>query len=167
MGDVFEQVRHRPQAGLDRPREIIVACAPTRSQVNLATIIRTAGCCGVAKVIVCGNGRIDPKIARDSIEHVDVERHRTLGSSLKALAKAGYCLVGLEQTTNSVSLHEYKFARRTVLVIGNERLGIAQEDLSIMDACVEIPVWGHPHSYNVGTAAAMAMYEYCKQYPRG
>ena len=30
-------------------------------------------------------------------------------------------LVGLEQTTNSVSLHEYRFPRRTALVIGNER----------------------------------------------
>lgn len=164
---MFEQVRHRPQARLDRPRDIIVACAPTRSQVNLATIIRTAGCCGVGKVIVCGNERIDPKIARDSLDHVEIERHRTLGGSLKALAKAGYALVGLEQTTNSVSLHEFEFARRTVLVIGNERLGISAEDLSLLNACVEIPVWGHPHSYNVGTAAAMAMYEYCRQYPLG
>ena len=28
-------------------------------------------------------------------------------------------------------------------------------------------VHGLPHSYNVATAAAMALYEFCRQYPRG
>ena len=39
----FEQVRHRPPAPLAAPRELVVACAPMRSNVNLSTIARTAG----------------------------------------------------------------------------------------------------------------------------
>ena len=74
-------------------------------------------------------------------------------------------LVGLEQTTNSQSLHSYAFPRRCALVIGNERLGLAPEVLDLMDDCVEIPVWGLPYSYNVATATAMALYEYCRQHP--
>jgi tRNA G18 (ribose-2'-O)-methylase SpoU len=82
---------------------------------------------------------------------------------LKELKAAGYTLVGLEQTTHSVSLHDYRFVRRTALVIGNERLGLTDEELSLMDAVVEIPVWGLPYAYNVANATAMALYEYCKQ----
>ncbi|WP_322779546.1 RNA methyltransferase [Frankia sp. Cas4] len=164
---MFEQVRHRPPALLDRPREIVVACAPTRSHVNMASIVRTAGCCAVKKVIVCGNARIDPKITRDSTEQTPIEHRRTLSPVLRTLAQDGYALVGLEQTTNSVNLHEFQFSRKTALVIGNERLGLSEEELALMGACVEIPVWGLPHSYNVSVATAMALYEYCRQYPAG
>ena len=50
-------------------------------------------------------------------------------------------------------------------MIGNERAGLAEDELALMDDCVEIPVWGLPYSYNVATATAMALYEYCRQYP--
>lgn len=164
---MFEQVRHRPAAQLDRPRELLVVCAPFRSQANLAGIVRTAGCCGVTRLITCGNPKIDSTIARDSTDVLEIEKRRSLAPVLRTLRTEGYAVVGLEQTTNSVNLHDYAFPRRTALVIGNERLGLTGEELSHVDTCVEIPVWGLPHSYNVATATAMALYEYCKQYPRG
>lgn len=57
--------------------------------------------------------------------------------------------------------------RRTALVIGNERTGLTEEILATLDDVVEIPVWGLPYSHNVATASAMALYEYCRQYPEG
>jgi tRNA G18 (ribose-2'-O)-methylase SpoU len=39
--------------------------------------------------------------------------------------------------------------------------------LPLLDKVVEIPVYGLPHSYNVATATTMALYEYCRQFPRG
>lgn len=136
-----------------------------RSNVNLSTIARTAGCCGVERMIVCGNARLDRTIARDGADSVQLEVRNSLPPVLKALRRDGYRLVGLEQTTNSSDLHHYAFARRTALVIGNERLGLTPEELELMDDCVEIPVWGLPYSYNVATATSMALYEYCRQYP--
>jgi tRNA G18 (ribose-2'-O)-methylase SpoU len=118
-------------------------------------------------VIACGNAKALDKIARDGADTVVLEVHRTLAPVLKALSRDGYRLVGLEQTTGSKSLHEYRFERKTALVIGNERLGLTEEELAVVDDVVEIPVFGFPYSYNVHTATAMALYEYCKQYPRG
>lgn len=161
----FEQVRHRPPAQLAAPRELVVACAPMRSNVNLSTIVRTAGCCGVARVIVCGTARIDRTIARDGADSVGIEVRNSLPPVLRKLREEGYRLVGLEQTTHSTNLHAYAFPKRTALVIGNERTGLGAAELALLDDCVEIPVWGLPYSYNVATATAMALYEYCKQYP--
>ena len=59
------------------------------------------------------------------------------------------------------------FVRRTVLVVGNERTGLNDEILPLLDDVVEIPVFGLPHSFNVATATSMAMYEYCRQFPHG
>jgi tRNA G18 (ribose-2'-O)-methylase SpoU len=153
-----------------------------RSNVNLSRIVRTAGCCGVPTVICCGAAKIIDKIARDSIQDeptasganaedwaggVEIRVHRTLAHPLLELKREGYRLVGLEQTTDSQSLTTFAFNRRTVLVVGNERQGLEDEILRLLDAVVEIPVYGRPFAYNVATATAMALYEYCRQFPAG
>ena len=164
---LFEHVRHKLPATLDRPRELVVACAPLRSNVNLSRIVRTASCCGVTRIIACGNPKVDPEIARDGAEQIDVEVRRSLPPVLKQLRTEGYELVGLEQTTNSSNLYEFAFPRRTALVIGNERAGLEDEILRMLQHVVEIPVYGLPYSYNVASATDMALYEYCRQFPRG
>ncbi|MEM6329232.1 MAG: RNA methyltransferase [Planctomycetota bacterium] len=163
----FEHVRHRPPSQLLQPRELVLVCSPLRSGVNLSRIARAAGCCGVTRLIAAGRAKLDPKIARDAAQTLQLETHRSLAPVLKRLRGEGYQLVGLEQTTGSQTLHSYAFVRRTALVIGGEREGLAADVLAELDATVEIPVWGLPHSYNVATATAMALYEYCRQYPAG
>ena len=163
----FVHQRHRPLTRLERPRELLLVCAPLRSNVNLSRILRTAGCCGLNRVVACGRPRVDPKISRVDREGPELEVRRTLVPVLPRLRQLGYQLVGLEQTSGSTSLHTFSFARKTALVVGNERLGLAEEVLSQLDHVVEIPVYGMPYSYNVATAVAMALYEYCRQFPHG
>ncbi len=163
----FAQQRHKPPVQLIRPRELVVACAPLRSNINLSRIIRAAGCAGVSRVIGCGNAKVKTKIARDGAESVELEVHRTLPPTLKELRARGYRLVGLEQAAGSQKLYEYRFARQTALVVGNERVGIDPEVLRLVDDVVEIPVYGLPYAHNVATAVAIAIYEYCRQYPQG
>ena len=163
----FEQVRHRPPVELERPRELIVACPPMRSNVNLSRIVRMASCCGVRRMVCSGNAKVINKIARDTSGSITVEVHRTLPPMLKRLREEGYQLVGLEQTTGSQSIYDFHFDRRTVLVVGNERAGIEEEVLAMLDHTIEIPVYGLPYAHNAATATAMALYEYCRQYPRG
>lgn len=163
----FEQIRHQPGTPLERPRELVVACPPMRSNINLSRIARAAGCCGVTTMICCGTAKLHGKIARDAAETLEIKVHRSLGPVLKRLREDGYRLVGLEQTTDSQSLFTYRFPRRTVLVIGNERLGIEPEILKMLDETVEIPVYGMPYSHNAATATVMALYEYCRQFPTG
>ncbi|MGI8980347.1 MAG: TrmH family RNA methyltransferase [Pirellulaceae bacterium] len=162
-----EHVRHKPPTPLARPRELVLVCAPLRSNVNLSNIVRTAGCCGITQLIACGHVKVNKTIARDGADQVEIEVHRTLPPVLRQLKQDGFTLVGLEQTTGSKNIHEYLFPRKTALVLGNERLGLSDEELRLVDVCVEIPVWGMPHAYNVATSAAMALYEYCRQYPEG
>lgn len=163
----FEHLRHKPPSPLERPRELILACPPLRSNVNLSRIVRLAGCCGVTRIIATGNAKIDREIARDAIDSVTLEKRSSLPPVLKKLKADGYQLIGLEQTTDSENLHRAELPRRMVLVIGHERHGITDDVLALLDRTVEIPVYGQPFSYNVATATTMALYEYCRQYPVG
>ncbi|MFT5299516.1 MAG: tRNA G18 (ribose-2'-O)-methylase SpoU [Mariniblastus sp.] len=162
-----EHLRHKPFSPLTQPRELVLACPPFKSSVNLSRIVRLAGCAAVEKVIACGSGKIDPTIARDGCEHVKIERRRSLVPVLKKLRQENYRLVGLEQTDRSHLIYEYQYPRRTALVIGHERHGMTDEELALMDDLIEIPVYGLPYSYNVVTATTMAVYEYLRQYPTG
>ena len=163
----FVPQRHKLPTSLKRSRELVLVCAPLRSNVNLSRIVRTACCCGVSRLVTCGPARIDPKISRIGSDELALEKHRSLPPVLKSLRHEGYQLVGVEQTTNSRNLHEFSFVRKTAMVVGNERLGLTEDALALLDHVVEIPVYGLPFSYNVATATTMALYEYCRQFPAG
>jgi tRNA G18 (ribose-2'-O)-methylase SpoU len=161
----FEHIRHKPPEVPAVARELVVACPPMRSHVNLSHIVRTCGCFGIRRVIACGAAGLHGRIARDGADEVALEVHRSLPPVLDRLRAEGFEIVGLEQTTGSERLFEFPFARRTVLVIGNERTGLTEEELARLDRVAEIPMAGLPHSLNAATATAIAVYEYCRQWP--
>jgi len=159
----FVQQRHQTARRIGGAGDLVIACPHLRSRVNLARIVRVAGCCGVQEMIVAGKANVDAKIARNAVDQMRIYEHRSLTPVLKKWQADGYRLVGLEQTTESVSLYDYSFLPQTILVIGHERLGIEPQLLAMLDAVIEIPVFGRPDSYNVATATSMALYEYCRQ----
>lgn len=167
MTDDLVHERHKQPTPLTQTRELVLVAPPLRSNVNLSRIVRAASCCGVTRMIACGNPRVDAKIARDGIKQVNLEIRRSLLPVLKDLKAEGYQLIGLEQTNDSQNIHEFTFPRRTALVIGHERLGIQDDALRLLNCAIEIPVYGLPFSYNVATATSMALYEYCRQFPNG
>jgi tRNA G18 (ribose-2'-O)-methylase SpoU len=160
----FVHLRHKPPAQLPSHCELILACPKFRSNINLSRIARLAGCSGVKRMIVEGSPKIDPKIARDAAQTLELEKRRTLLPALQKAVLEGFELVGLEQTTCSTFLFEHRFSPKTILVIGHERLGITPDVLSVLTATVEIPVFGLPYSFNVATATSMAVYEYSRQH---
>ena len=163
----FKHLRHKPPQKLQARRQLLIACSPLRTHANLSAIIRTAGCCGIQDVIATGHTRLIDRIARDGAKSVRISIKSSLPPALRKLKREGYTLVGLEQTTNSTPLPEYAFPMKTAIIVGAEREGLSADCLALLDAVVEIPVWGLPHSYNVATATSMAVYEYCRQFPDG
>ncbi len=162
----FVHERHKPLTKLVRPRPLVVACAPLRSNVNLSRIVRAASCSGVGRVIACGTAKIIGKIARDGADTIDVEVHRTLAPVLKQLKAEGYHLVGLEQTTGSQNLHGFAFQRQSVLVVGNERAGLRRRVGGAGCRGRDSRLWAavqlqRGHRHGDGDV------EYCRQYPAG
>ncbi len=163
----FEHIRHKPPVELIRPRGMTIVLSPMRSGVNLSRIVRLAGCVNISTIYKIGPGKVDRTIARDAADTVTVTERQSLVPLLKKLREEKIHLVGLEQTTNSQCLYEYQFPHTVGLVVGSEREGLDQATLDLLDDVIEIPVYGQPASYNVATATTMAVYEYCRQFPKG
>lgn len=160
-------LRQKPFAQLPTDCSLVVAVPRMRSRVNLSRIVRAAGCSGVKKLIVEGNQKIDPEIARDAATTVNIENRNSLAPAVARIKKSGFQIVALEQTNQSIWIHEHRFRPDSVLVLGHERNGIDQSLLDLADVAVEIPVFGLPYSFNVATAAALGMYEFNRQFFSG
>ena len=73
--------------------------------------------------------------------------------------KMGYTIIGLEQTQNSIDIRNYKFREKTVIVLGNEKQGIPQDIINLIDNCIIIPQYGNIRSLNVHVSAAIMLWE--------
>ena len=72
-------------------------------------------------------------------------------------------MVGVEQTSSSVSLDKFEFPVKTVLVLGNEKEGIPADVIDELDTTVEIPQNGVIRSFNVHVTGALVIWEYARQ----
>ncbi|MEO0867013.1 MAG: RNA methyltransferase [Cyanobacteria bacterium J06642_11] len=75
-----------------------------------------------------------------------------------------YTRVALTVESDAQSLQRYRFAEKTLLVLGRELTGIPRNVASLCDVALKIPQYGHVESLNVQTAAAIAIYEYNRQW---
>ncbi|KAJ8308141.1 hypothetical protein KUTeg_013015 [Tegillarca granosa] len=92
-----------------------------------------------------------------------IDKVPNLGEYLQQKRQEGYTLVGVEQTANSVSLTDFQFPVKTLLLLGNEKEGIPVELINSLDVCVEIPQQGVIRSLNVHVSGALLVWEYRRQ----
>jgi tRNA G18 (ribose-2'-O)-methylase SpoU len=136
---------------------------------NVAGLARTAEIFN-AKKLVIGNKKLlsEPIFQRIS---VSAEKHlpiaevtdRYLPEYLAAKKQKGYTIIGVEQTANSVSLKDYKFPEKCVLILGTEQEGIPPQFLQLVDVAVEIPQFGTIRSLNAHVSASVVIWEYTRQ----
>jgi len=144
---------------------LILAAAGIHTNANLSAIARTCSCFRVPRIICSGQaGRLLPKIARDAKERVEISHHNSLAHQLAKHKAAGYSIVALEQAANALSIFDFKFPKKCILTVGNEKTGVSADVLALCDAIVEIPIYALPHSLNVAAAASIGIYEYSKQH---
>ncbi len=135
-----------------------------RSLYNVGSIFRTADAARVEKMFLCGiTGRpprkeID-KTALGAAETVPWEYHPNALEVVSHLKKQGVQIIALEHTSQSVSFWEMDYHFPCCLIIGNEVWGIQEPLLEMVDAAVEIPMYGAKHSLNASVAFGIAVYQ--------
>lgn len=72
-----------------------------------------------------------------------------------------YSIVGIDNISGvSVPLSTYKFKPNTLLVFGEEGVGLTPGMQSMCEAIVEIPMYGSIRSLNCGVASGIVMHEF-------
>ncbi len=77
---------------------------------------------------------------------------------IKHLKEAGWEIVALELTEQSIDITQFNPSDRICLIVGHELSGVPEELLSLCDSIVQIPMHGKKESLNVSVAAGIALH---------
>ncbi len=135
-----------------------------RSVYNIGAIFRTCDAVHLEKLYLCGISAHPPrpdldKTALHTVEFVPWEYYASTKEIVLILKKAGYQILGLEQTDKSQNYHKFDFKKPLAIIAGNEVEGIDPEILNLCDNTIEIPMYGIANSLNVTTAIGIVLYE--------
>ena len=157
VADVFEQGKSPLYLALDGVTDVR----------NFGAIARTAECMGVDAIIipVKSSAQINAdavKTSAGALNYIPVCRDMKLLDAIKYLKDSGMQVVACSEHGTTMPA-EVDFSGPTVIVMGSEEEGITREILKISDHISSIPMKGEISSLNVGSAAAMILYEATRQ----
>ena len=134
---------------------------------NLGTIIRTAVAVG-AKGIFLLKGTVDPyneKCVRSTMSalcNIPIFEDVTL-SEFYDLVKDNTIKTYVTSLNNAKPYHTISYAKRTMVILGNEGNGVSRDIIEMCDQAITIPMYGDGESLNVSIAAALCMYKVREQ----
>lgn len=139
-----------------------IAFSSLRSPGNIGTILRTAEAAGVGGVLLIG-GQVDPfdpAVVRASMG--GMFRLRLVRCALGDLApwkeRWGCRFWGTSPSADGIYT-EASVQSPLVVFFGDERRGLAPEELALCTQTSRIPIVGRADSLNVGVAAGVILYE--------
>lgn len=141
-----------------------------RSLHNVGSVFRTADAFRVEKILLTGITGTPPhreieKTALGATESVLWEYSENPEQMVQQLKNDGYTIITIEQTTESIPLHQFKFKEHSkmCLVFGNEINGVSEAVIALSDYAVEIPQAGTKHSLNISVCAGIVVWEVFKR----
>lgn len=146
---------------------LYVALDGVQDPGNLGTIIRTAVAAG-AKGIFLLKGTVDPyneKCVRSTMSalcNIPIFEDITL-SEFYDFIKDNTIKTYVTSLENAKPYHTISYAKRTMVILGNEGNGVSKEIIEMCNQAITIPMYGDIESLNVSIAAALCMYKVREQ----
>ena len=124
----------------------------------LLQTIRNANAFNAKKVFYYGKKKYDRRGSVGTHHYIDlvyIDDPRRLIS-----LKSDFTLVCLDNVEGSVPMEDFIWPENTLMIFGEEGLGLTKEILELADYVVSIKQYGSVRSMNVGTTSGIAMYDY-------
>lgn len=151
------------KASLDTKRfPFIVAIENFDKDFNISTTIRNCNAFTGREIWILGRRRWDRRGAVGTHHY----EHLHFGPSVEAVKEAhpNHRIVVFENYDNAQDIRDYDWDVNSIMVFGQESIGVTDEALALADDIVYIPQYGSTRSLNVGVASGIAMYSYIQQH---
>ena len=148
---------------LEQEKGVAIALDRVRNPYNVGAIIRSAAFFGITGVIVgptTGSG-LDAqavRVAEGGAEHVPLCRTTDLADTLARLKSRGIAIYGADGGSSAKAIG-YAFQHPCVMVLGNEREGLAERVRATCNEIIAIEGTGAVESLNVAIAASVLIAE--------
>lgn len=125
---------------------------------NMGTGIRNANAFNAKEVFYVGDKKWDKRAAVGVYNYTDVTWLPTIDDLVKLQDR--YTIVGIDNVPGSVPMMSYSWPRNTLMVFGEESVGLTPGMKALCRDIVHIEMYGTVRSFNCGTASGIAMYSY-------
>ena len=162
--DYYKYWKHEAiLADQDKNRcELVIAAENFANDFNISTVIRSSNAFLCKKVVIVGRRKWDRRGAVGMHHYEHIEWSSTLEEVIQAYPE--HRIVSLDNVPSAKNIYEYVWAQKTLLILGQESIGVTQEALNCSHEVVYIPQHGAVRSLNVGSAASIAMAFYRAQF---
>lgn len=149
------------------PAELHIAIQNWQHDFNIGSIVRTANAFNVSSVHVVGKRRWNKRGAMVTDRYIHVHHAPDENALVEFCKQNSLTLIGVDNLPGYLPLEEAQLPERCCLVFGSEGPGLTDEMLAACERLVAITQYGSTRSMNAGAAAAVAMYEWSKQWQYG
>jgi 23S rRNA (guanosine2251-2'-O)-methyltransferase len=150
---------------------LIVVLDNVRSGLNVGSVFRSGDAFLIERIVCCGFTPTPPhrevlKTALGATDTVAWSTSDTTLETIQNLKQAGFRIAAIEQTSNSIELHDFtwKTGEKWAIVFGNEVSGVDQAAIDECDTTIEIAQRGSKHSLNVSVAAGIVIHHLTHEY---
>jgi len=139
-----------------------------RSGFNVGSLYRSADCLGVSHIYLVGytptpSDKQVQKTALGAETWIPSSQHNSVDEVFNDLRKRNIQILALETCEQAQTLESFQVSGPTALVVGNERFGLSQKTLELVDQCVYLPMQGLKNSMNVANLLSVVTYEVARQ----
>jgi 23S rRNA (guanosine2251-2'-O)-methyltransferase len=133
---------------------------------NLGNIIRTAECMGVDGIVIPKNraatvNETAMRVSAGAAAHIKICKVTNINQEIEYLKEKGFWIYASE--TGGVDAARTNLNGPIALILGGENTGVHHLTLKLADGVISVPMHGKTNSLNVGSAAAMVLYEVNRQ----
>ena len=130
---------------------------------NFGAIVRSAECLGIDGVIISktGSSPINGETIKSSsgaIFNLPIYKLDHIKDAMFLLKEKEIEIIGADEKSNS-SIFDFKFSKKTAIVMGSEGKGISKSILNLCDKTLKIPMKGKIGSLNVSVACGIILAE--------
>jgi tRNA G18 (ribose-2'-O)-methylase SpoU len=145
----------------NRIANLSVLCVNIVNDFNIASCQRNCNAFGCQDLYIFGDKKYD-KRGSVGVERYTPFKHVKNIDVLSELFEDFDIIVSLDNCSNSVPIDEYvwDFNKKTLIVIGQESIGVPNEILNRSNAIVYIRQRGSVRSINAANACGIALYDY-------
>lgn len=131
--------------------------------INIATSIRNGNAFLPEEIWITGRKRYDKRGSMGTYHYEHIFHALTSKEVIEAKKEAGSRIVVFDNIDGAEDLRDYKWDPSSLMIFGQEDIGVSQAALDLADDVVYIPQFGSTRSINVGCATSIAMYDYASK----
>ncbi len=138
-------------------------CLPVMESIhdvgNINAVMRSAEIFGFTRManIPSQKFKKSSRVTSGADKWIDMETYQDPNSCYESLKKRGYTICATALRDDAIPFNKLDLSKPRAFVFGNEKHGVSDTTLELVDECTIIPTVGFTESFNISVAAAIVM----------